>query len=539
MADHKSQRAPLKQLAPEPSWVSIDRRDWQLWLLAFLLILVLGLGLLSFMFPAAFWDHDQIIRARDRAFYGFSILLALALAYLFQKQRNLRKLKREEWEQKLLHSAFHDPLTDLPNRLLFLDRLGMCVSRLKRRQSYLFAVLYLDVDRFKMINDSMGHVVGDQMLVQLGRRLQSGLRATDTVSRLGGDEFAILMDDVQHFSDVTRAVERIQEHFRHPLMLDGHEVFTSASVGIALSSTGYERAEDVLRDADTAMYRAKAAGQGCHQVFDQSMHEQAVRLLKLENDLRRAIERNELRLHYQPIMSLQNGLLAGFEALVRWQHPEYGLLAPAGFIPDAERSQAIIPITQFVLREACAQARAWRSEFPAGIPFNISVNLPAHYLARPGLLEEISALIAENKLPPQCLSLEITEREIMEDPASVSKALLRLNEAGINVYIDDFGRGYSSLSYLANLPVHALKIDRGFISKLDVDKRNSAIVRSVVVLAHNLGLNVIAEGVENQQQLDFLKGVNCHYAQGFLFSPPCDSEQACRFVTKWSRVKEN
>jgi len=528
-----NQPLPRKEPSPETSWASIDRRDWHLWLLSFLLIFVLGVGILSFMFPTAFWERGGVLQAPDRAFYGFSLLLILTLAYLHQKESKLRELRRKQWEAKLVHTAFHDPLTDLPNRLLFLDRLGLCVSRTKRHQNYLFAVLYVDLDRFKMINDGMGHVVGDHLLVQVGRRLQSCLRVTDTVSRIGGDEFAVLMDDIKHFSDVTRAVERIRDQLLLPLKLDGHEVFTTASIGIALSSTGYQNAEDFLRDADTAMYRAKALGEGRHQIFDKSMHEQAARLLKLETDLRRAIERKELRLHYQPIMSLHTGLLAGFEALVRWQHPDDGLLSPAEFIPVAERSQLIIPITQSVLQEACSQARIWRSQLPADFPFSISVNLPAKYLAKPDLLQEISALMAENGLPPEFLTLEITESEIMEDPTSFSIALSHLNELGVKTYIDDFGTGYSSLRYLANLPVHALKIDRAFVSNLDVDERNSAIVRSVVSLAHNLGLQVIAEGVETSHQLEYLKALKCQYGQGFLFSRPGDREQATQFLTAY------
>ena len=524
---------PSKEESPEASWASIDRRDWHLWLLSFLLIFVLGMGILSFMFPVAFWDRGGILRAPDRAFYGFSLLLVLTLAYLHQKESKLRELKRKRWEEKLVHTALHDALTDLPNRLLFLDRLGLCVTRARRRPEYLFAILYMDLDRFKVINDSMGHVAGDQLLVQVGRRLQSCLRATDTVSRLGGDEFAILMDEIKHPADVTRAVERVRSQFQLPFNLDGREVYTSASIGIALSSTGYQRAEDVLRDADTAMYRAKAQGEGRDEVFDKSMHEQAVRLLNLETDLRRAIERKELRLHYQPIIALPTGLLSGFEALVRWQHPEYGLLSPAEFIPVAEQSQLIVPLTQAILKEACGQARIWRTQFPEGFPFSISVNLPARYLAKPDLLQEISALIAENALPPEYLRLEVTESEIMEDPATVSKALLQLSEIGVKVYIDDFGTGYSSLSYLANLPVHALKIDRDFVSRLG-DERNSAIVRSVVSLAHNLGLQVIAEGVEASDQLDYLKVLKCQFGQGYLFSRPCDSEQATEILSKMS-----
>jgi diguanylate cyclase (GGDEF)-like protein len=488
------------------------------------------------MFPAVFWEPGGVLQAPERPFYGFCLLLVITLLYLHQKQHRLRELRRKKWEEKLAHTAFHDPLTDLPNRLLFLDRLGLCVTRAKRRQDYLFAVLYMDLDRFKMINDSMGHQVGDQLLVQVGRRLQSCLRASDTVSRLGGDEFAILMDDIKHSMDVTRAIERVRDQFLLPLSLDGREVFTSASIGIAVSSTGYQHAEDVLRDADTAMYRAKALGEGRHEVFDKSMHEQAVRLLNLETDLRRAIERKELFLHYQPILALHTGLLAGFEALVRWQHPEYGLLSPAEFIPVAEQSQLIVPITHLVLKEACSQARIWRSQFPGGFPFSISVNIPARYLAKPDLSNEISVLIAENGLPPEYLRLEVTESEIMDDPASVSKALLELNELGVKVSIDDFGTGYSCLNYLANLPVHALKIDRAFVCKLDVDERNSAIVRSVVSLAHNLGLQVIAEGVETSPQLDYLKALKCQYGQGFLFSRPCDSEQGTEILRTWSGV---
>ena len=520
----------------DTSWKSIDRRDWQLWLLAFSLIILLGLGLLSFMFPVTFWDRSGLLQAPERAFYGFSLLLVLALAYLFQNESALRKLKRKQWEDKLVHNAFHDPLTDLPNRLLFLDRMGQCLSRARRNQDYLFAVLYMDLDRFKVINDSMGHVIGDQLLVEVAHRLQSALRATDTVSRLGGDEFAILLDEIHQIGDVSRAVERVRSQFLLPMNLGGREIFTVASIGVALGSASYKSAEDLLRDADTAMYRAKTSGEGRHEVFDKSMHEQAVRLLKIETDLRRAIERKELRLHYQPIMSLHTGLLSGFEALVRWQHPDLGLLSPAEFIPIAEQSQLIITLTQAVLQEACSQARTWRSQFPPTFPFSISVNMPAKFLARPNLVQELSVLLAENELPPEYLRLEITESGIMENPDSAARALGRLNEIGVKTCIDDFGTGYSSLSYLAKLPVYALKIDRDFVSKLDVDERNSMIVRSVVALAHNLGLKVIAEGVETPQQLDYLKALKSQYGQGYLFSPPRDSEHATKFLMEWSGI---
>lgn len=530
-------RHPLPmEPSPDASWASIDRRDWHLWLLSLLLIIVLGMGLLSFMFPVSFWERDLLLQSPDRPFYGLSLLLVLTLAYLHQKQSRLRELKRKQWEAKLVHVAFHDPLTDLPNRSLFADRLEQCVSRAKRHPDYLFAVLYMDLDRFKIVNDSMGHAIGDQLLVQVGRRLRSALRNTDTVSRLGGDEFAILMDDIKHAGDVNRAIERVQSQFLLPMNLDGREVFTSASMGIALSSTGYQHAEDLLRDADTAMYRAKSLGEGRHEVFDKSMHEEAVKLLKIETDMRHAIEREELRLHYQPIMSLHTGRLAGFEALVRWQHPSLGLLPPLEFIPIAEQSQLIVLLTQWVLKEACSQARIWRSQLPADFAFHISVNLPANYLARQDMVQEISDLLGQNQLPPEYLRLEITESEIMGDPSSVSKALSLSSKFGVKVSIDDFGTGYSSLSYLANLPVHALKIDRNFVSKLDFDERNSAIVRSIVSLAHNLGLQVIAEGVETAHQLDYLKTLKCQYGQGYFFSPPRERGQATQLLAEWSGI---
>jgi EAL domain-containing protein (putative c-di-GMP-specific phosphodiesterase class I) len=313
-------------------------------------------------------------------------------------------------------------------------------------------------------------------------------------------------------------------------------VFVSASIGVALSSTGYDRAEDHLRDADTAMYRAKAQGAGRHEIFDASMHEHAVRVLQLETDLRRAIERQEFRLHYQPIVSLPTGQIAGFEAMVRWLHPERGLLPPAEFIAFAEHTQLIIPITRWVLQEACSQVRIWQTQFPANFPFSVSVNLTAKYLAKRDLLEEITALISANGMAPENLVLEITESQIMEDPESVSSSLLHLSDSGVKVHIDDFGTGYSSLGYLASFPVHALKIDRAFVQTLNGDNKNASIVRSVISLAHNLGLEVIAEGVETAYQLEYLRALKCQYAQGFFFSPPVDQGEVARLLSEWSGV---
>lgn len=434
-----------------------------------------------------------------------------------------RRMERKQWEEQLLHNAFHDALTDLPNRALFLDRLGLSVERGKRQKDYLFAVLFLDLDGFKLVNDSLGHGIGDQLLVEVGRRLRVSVRATDTAARLGGDEFAVLLDDVKHVSDIPRTVERIRKDLHVPLQLQGQEVFISASLGIALSSTGYAQAEDLLRDADIAMYRAKARGRGQREIFEPKMHEDAVRQLRLETDLRKAVDRQELVLHYQPIVSLYSTQTVGFEALIRWRHPERGLMRPAEFIPMAETTELIIPITHWVLQEAGRQLRDWQTRFP--VPLTVSVNLPSKYLARPSLPKEIAAVLSAHGLDPGSFCIEITESQIMENVGSVSKILLQLRELGVKVYIDDFGTGYSSLSSLCNLPLHSLKIDQTFVGKLIGDEKNAAIVRSTVLLARNLGLDTIAEGVETKQQLDYLQNVKCQYGQGYLFSRPLEPDQ--------------
>jgi diguanylate cyclase (GGDEF)-like protein len=441
-----------------------------------------------------------------------------------------RLIERKQFERKLFHNAFHDALTNLPNRSLFLDRLGLSMARAKRHASYFFAILFVDLDRFKLVNDSLGHQAGDQLLIEIGRRIRNCVRATDTVSRLGGDEYGILLEDFQQWSDVPRAVERIRTALQSPISVKGREVFTTASIGIALSSTGYEEVEAPLRDADTAMYRAKSEGPGRYVVFDPSMHQHAVTRLQLENDLWRAVERGELRLHYQPIVELATGRIAGFEALVRWQHPERGLVSPGEFLPIAEETELIIPITEWVLEEACRQVRKWLTEQAVKLPFSVNTNLSAKYLAKPELLEKIEALLSKHGLDPSCLKLEITEGQILKDPIAMGRTLTCLSDSGIKVQIDDFGTGYSSLGYLSSLRVSGLKIDQSFVAKLGHDRRNDAIVRSIISLGENLELHVIAEGVETAEQAESLVRMGCRYAQGFHLARPMEPEAAARLL---------
>jgi diguanylate cyclase (GGDEF)-like protein len=447
-----------------------------------------------------------------------------------------RVVERKRHEQRLVHNAYHDSLTGLPNRALFLDHLSLSLARAKRHSNYLFAVLFLDLDRFKVINDSLGHLMADRSLQEVARRLQEMLRATDTVARFGGDEFAILLDDLREISNVPRTVERIRKELQQPIRLDDREVYTSASIGVVLSTPDYTHAEDVLQDADIALYQAKTQGRARYVIFDSAMRERAMQLLQVETELRLALDREELRLYYQPIVSLEHGRITGFEALLRWQHPERGLVTAGDFLPIAEETEIILPISEWILREVCRQLRAWQAEFSPDPPISVSVNLTTKYLAKPDLVEEIVQMIEQNGIDPRCLRLEITESQIMEDPKAISKTLIELSNFGVQVYIDDFGTGYSSLSYLSNFRVQALKIDYSFISKLNGDDRDSAIVKAVVGLGLNLGLDVVAEGVETPDQLEFLRTVQCQYAQGYYFCRPVDKDSASRLLTDGGRL---
>jgi diguanylate cyclase (GGDEF)-like protein/PAS domain S-box-containing protein len=436
--------------------------------------------------------------------------------------------KRKQMEERLLHDAFHDALTGLPNRALFMDHLKLAVERAKRpKKKYLFAVLFLDLDRFKNINDSLGHTMGDQLLVAIAGRIGKCLRHVDTVARFGGDEFAVLLDGVEDVNDPIRVAQRLQRELTTPISVGGHEVFTTVSIGIALSSTGYERPEEVVRDADTAMYRAKAAGKSRYEIFDTGMHARAVALLKLETDLRRAVEREEFVIHYQPIVSLFDDEVRGFEALVRWQHPERGLVTPSEFIPVAEETGLIIPLGRWVLRESCRQMHRLQASSSASRPLSLSVNLSGRQFMQPDLVGQIKQILRETDFDPHRLQLEITESSVIENTETVTEMLLQLRALGIRLSMDDFGTGYSSLSYLHRFPIHTLKIDRSFVSGGDGENE---IVKTIIMLARNLGMDIVAEGVETKEQLAYLRGLECEYGQGFLFSHPLDVEAACKLL---------
>jgi diguanylate cyclase (GGDEF)-like protein/PAS domain S-box-containing protein len=432
--------------------------------------------------------------------------------------------QRKLTEAQLQHDALHDPLTQLPNMTLFRDRLTVAIAQARRRPSFLFAVLFFDLDRFKIINDSLGHALGDQLLKAIARRLLSFLRPGDTVARVGGDEFAILASDMEETSDATRIAERVQEELSRPFDLGGYEVFTSASIGIALSTTRYAQADDVLRDADTAMYRAKSQGRSQHAVFDEEMHHRAVELLRLENDLRRAIEREEFRVFYQPIVSLASGRIEGLEALVRWQHPERGLVFPRDFIPVAEETGLIVPIGWCVLREACSQMAEWHRRLPASRAVALSVNLSSRQFMQPDLIDRLEEILKDTDYPATDLRIEITESLIMDQAERAIERLSRLRALGVQLHLDDFGTGYSSLSYLHRLPTHTIKIDRSFVKRMDSGNGQAEIVKTIVALGQNLGMHVAAEGLETFSQLSQLRDCQCEFGQGFYFSRPLDPE---------------
>ncbi len=440
--------------------------------------------------------------------------------YIARLERTSNQL--QESREHFRHAAFHDALTNLPNRAMLGEKLKFAIERAKLEENCQFALLFIDLDRFKNINDSLGHTIGDQLLVTIACRLANCIRAADTVARLGGDEFAILLEGIKTTADATYMAERVQKEIASPFMLSGHEVFTTASIGITFGGGRYDLPEKALRDADTAMYRAKESGGACYKVFDEVMHTRAVTLLRLENDLRRAVEREEFCVYYQPIVDLGTGRLAGFEALVRWQHPERGFISPGEFIPVAEDTRLIIPLGLWVLREACRQMAQWQWQIPASNALSISVNLSGKQFAQTDLVEQVELILRETGLEPCRLKLEITESIVMENAEGAIAMLARLKALGVRLSIDDFGTGYSSLSYLHRFPIDTLKIDRSFVSQLDSAGENGELVRTIKTLAGNLGMDVVAEGIETLGQLNQLAEFGCEYGQGYLFSKPID-----------------
>jgi diguanylate cyclase (GGDEF)-like protein len=420
----------------------------------------------------------------------------------------------------LAHDASHDALTGLPNRNLFMDRVEHAIQYSKRHSSYLFAIFFIDLDRFKMINDSLGHNVGDQFLQAIAALLQSCLRSIDTVARLGGDEFTILVDDIQDVSEALVVADRILNKFLSPLRINGETIFPSASIGIVINTPDYDHCADLLRDADIAMYRAKSLGKARYTLFDQEMYEQTLRLTQLESELHYALEHQEFELYYQPIISLVTDKLSGFEALIRWKNPKRGFISPIEFIPLAEDTGLIVAVGDWVLKEACQQLKTWLHKFPEAANLKMSINLASHQIREPDLLDKLDVILAETGVDGDSIRLEITESTLMDQGEQTINKLAQLRARNIQLSIDDFGQGYSSLSYLHRFPINILKIDRAFVNQMTDGGENIEIVRTITMLAHTLNMSVVAEGVETEQQMEILKKLGCEFGQGYLFSRP-------------------
>ena len=456
--------------------------------------------------------------------------------------------ERKRAEALLEHRAFHDGLTNLPNRALFLDRLERAIAVSRRHNDFRFAVLFIDIDEFKVFNDSLGHSAGDDLLIQIARRLTACLRGADTVTRPrpgeqsqlsigentlarpGGDEFVVLAEELRDPSDAIRMAKRIQERLAIPFGVSGHEIVITASIGIAFSGGTATNASDVLRDAEMAMYRAKDAGKARCEVFDSAMQDDAVKRLQLETDLRKALELNEFRVHYQPLVSLTTGKIVAFEALSRWQRPQ-GIVMPGEFIAVADEIGLILPMNRQLLHDACLQLRRWHELFPSDPPLAIGVNVTAKQFAQPDLASQIGEILRQTDTDPACVDLEITENIAMADVERSAVVLSQLKALGVHLSIDDFGTGYSSLSRLQRFPVDTLKIDRTFVSEMDRDRDTGEIVRVIAMLARNLGLKVVAEGIERQEQMEMLRDLGCETGQGYLFSKPVSADAIEQLLT--------
>ena len=446
-----------------------------------------------------------------------------------------------ESKEKFRHAAFHDSLTDLPNRNLFMETLSFSLEKLKHKPNFKFAILFLDINRFKTINDSLGHSMGDRLILHVAKRLATAVRDKDLVARFSGDEFAFILNNINGIEHAIEFAELIKTKISAPFTLNGRQVFTSFSIGIAMGNAEYDAAENILRDADIAMYHAKDTEKD-YVVFDKKMHARAVTLLQLETDLRTAIERDELCMYYQPIVDLTSMKLFGFESLIRWNHPQRGLVPPNEFIPVSEETGLIIPLTLWVLRTSCRQMVEWQRKSESNKDLFVSVNLSGKHFAQKDLVKQIESIVKETEIDPKYLKLELTESAVMENAESVISMLKQIRELGIQLSIDDFGTGYSSLSYLHRFPINTLKVDRSFVSQMEDGSENGEIVRTVVALAKTLGLDVIAEGIESIHQLHQLRILGCEYGQGYLFSRPVPVEEAERLLedkARWENIIPN
>ena len=435
-------------------------------------------------------------------------------------------MERKAIERQLTHDSLHDAMTGLPNRVLFLDRLGQAIEYCKRRTEYTFAILFVDIDQFKVINDSLGHLTGDQLLIAAGRRMKDCLRASDTVARLGGDEFAILLEIAKEKDSAAAIAEKIQEALKLPFKLDDHELYVTASIGIVTNITGYIHPEEVLRDADIAMYKAKASGKARFEIFDIKMRSHAFSRLEMEQELRSALENGEFRLYYQPILSMVSNQLVSFEALIRWIHPTRGLLLPGEFLPIAEESGLILPIEKWVLYEACAQLKQWHQKYPSLQNVCVNVNISNRQFAQSNFVDGVVKALNATDLKPEYLKLEITENILISNYAAANEVFTKLRNMGVQLEIDDFGSGYSALGYLQHFPISAIKIDKSFIDEIGKSRRGVELIRAIVTMARELGMEAIAEGIETGEQLDELKKLSCSFGQGFLLSRPLDKESA-------------